>query len=368
MMPTFHSRLGGFRETEDSEERYDPIVVSPHDFGLIEVSGIDLRVGQVYVGDKIEVIDDVGKLEERVKSGKLTELEPKNGEIVLEADENGRRVFYITSYEKIKLPDDLALQIDAKSTTGRVACMAGGRMPTFAIDYNDVKSIVRSTSEHPIITMAQPYNFDLIVRPGKTSLVSATLRGYGDRYMTKEEVIEDRENIQLFQEGRRIDLGERGRFCKDGFAMKFSTQGVVRAKRKSELPGPIDMDAKGVYDPWRYFDAVESKNGEVLLEAERFYLMGTLEEIRLGNVCAFLSRETHETGTGLWGHFAGTVQPGFVGEITMECRTNVDKVIRRGDYAAFFQCDKVNISRPIGSHEGSYQNQKAPLFPKMFKK
>jgi len=362
-------RISGFRESSEFDELdleaqrgwREPIVVFPLDRSLVEICGIDLRVGEVYIAKSIFEIDNYGDLKSKVAAGKLTKLNPsRDGELVLEADENGRNVHYIFSYETINVPDDLVLQVDAKSTTGRVACMATRRNYHFSKRFSHIES--------RLLVTAQPYNFDLIVRKAKTSLVSASLRGYGDRYMTKEEVIVDKDNVQLFLGEGRVDLNGRGRYAKDGFMMSFSSKGVVRAKRKNEVPGPIDMDAKGVYNPWKYFDLIEGNGKEILFEEGRFYLTGTLEEIRLGNICAFLSRETHETGTGLWGHFAGTIQPGFVGEITMECRSNVERTKREGDPAAFFQCDKLMESYPIGSHTGSYQNQRAPLFPKMFKK
>jgi len=95
--------------------------------------------------------------------------------------------------------------------------------------------------------------------------------------------------------------------------------------------------------------------------------MSTKERIRLGNVCGHISRESEDTGTGLWGHFAGRIQPGFNNRITMECRSNVNRIVSAGDYAALVNFDKMD--RPLGEKEGyvgAYVNQ--TLAPKMFKK
>ncbi len=182
--------------------------------------------------------------------------------------------------------------------------------------------------------------------------------------MTQKEVIADQENIALFRKRERLDLSENGMFERPGLAMTFSTHLALKAKPKRRTPGPINMDSRAEYDVKDYFEIIEG-NDQIPLDLRAFYLFGTRKEISLGDVCGLLSREARETGTGLWGHFAGVFQPFWRGEITMECRSESPRVIREGDPAGYVKFDKIRGAKRIV--EGSYLDQRAPLAPKMFK-
>ncbi len=102
------------------------------------------------------------------------------------------------------------------------------------------------------------------------------------------------------------------------------------------------------------------------MEKDRLYLFGTNERVKLGNLCGRLSREATGLGVGLLSHFAGFFDPGFDGEVTLEFWSFRPWRIMNGQY-----CGRVELEGLCGEvehpYKGTYQGQKAPRLPKIFK-
>jgi deoxycytidine triphosphate deaminase len=333
------------------------LVIQPLDEKLIAPCGIEFRVADVmYRSDKLRTIKDDLDLMVLSIDKKVERIESSNGKFILEPDTQGKIIYYIPSHERVHLPDNLSLIVDAKSSTGRLGCMCIDRSQT----------ILESGKESNVFVSAQPYAFPIEIEAMKSTLFHAILRYRDSDYMEKKDIIQDKENIALFDGERKIALDGRGMFGKDGLIMRYSVKKALRAKLPNQIPGPIRLDAKGEYKIEDYWDVIEG-NGEIEMEAGRFYLLGTKERIRLGNVCAILSRETMDN-TGLWGHFAGFIWPGFDGMITMEGRSNCNRIISDGDVAGYLQFDKLDVSlEEAGAYSGVYQHQEVPKAPKMFR-
>ncbi len=131
--------------------------------------GLDLRVGgEVYQeknGVRADLIDsELYRLE---KDGEIKRLKPKNGRVVLRASPTGKKIYYIPSLERIQLPHDLGIHVDAKSTTGRTGTMCTDK----------TKQVLElwHLDTHPVIIAVQPYAFDLEIELGKTRLSQAVL-------------------------------------------------------------------------------------------------------------------------------------------------------------------------------------------------
>ncbi len=340
------------------ERMREDLVIEPFDSHLVNCSGLDFRVGEeIYFSQTSRNIRGVEHLRELAQRGEVKSLKAKNGKVILEPDLSGRNVYYVSSLEEVRLPADLSLLVDAKSSIGRLGAMCVYRN----------KQVLESGERGHVIVSVQPYAFPLEVEIGKSCLFQAILRYHGSRFMTLKEIVEDN-NIQLYFNGKRVLLRERGRIDKEGLVMTYAPGLALRAKLPCKIPSPIEVDAKERYEVKDYFDVFEG-DGEVALEPRRFYLLGTRERIKLGNVCGVLSRETSETGTGLWGHFAGFIWQGFDGPLTMECRSESARIISEGDYAGFVRFDK--LEKPLAElegYQGAYQHQKVPMAPKMFKK
>lgn len=321
---------------------------------LVSTAGMDLRVGTVYRGKFLRRFRSTREFEEAIKSGELEPIEPDSrGKIVLQHSPMGDSIYYVASHEKITLPVDLSLKIDAKSTTGRLATLC-----------DDVsRSILETGERSPVIVDVRPYAFDLEVEPGKSQLIQAILRHRTSAFMTPAEVRAAPESAQLYENDTLLSLDDR--LGEEGLLLRYHTRRAFVARQKT--PGPIDVDARAAYDPKDFFQEMGG-NGSLLLDPRRFYLMGTREEINLGGVVGVLTRDTADTGTGLWGHFAGFIWQGFRGPITMECRSESARIVHDGDPAGYVRLDKIDRTlRPEELYQGAYQKQDAPRLPKQFK-
>ena len=336
-------------------QREGELEIENLDESLMSIAGFDLRVGdEIYLSHNQRAkIPTIHHLQELAKNGELKRLEPdKNGKFTLEHDINGNKIYYIATYERLRLSQRLDLRIDAKSTIGRLGVMCDNKA--------DMSSHTMFTQ--PIIFTAQPYAFDLHVTPGKSSLIQAILRNKSSPFMTHEQILNGQRVVSFSEKGREALLEEIIR--EDGLQMTYDTSAAIAAKKVP--PCPIDVDAPKRYYKGEDFYKLVKCGQEVSLNPKTLYLMRTIQRINLRNACGILSREAKHTGTGLWGHFAGFIWPGFEGPITMECRSESRRIISHGDPAAFLQLD--NLPRELSSQEaysGSYQKVN-PLTPKMF--
>ena len=339
---------------EPSQEKGD-LEIENLDESLMSVAGFDLRVGEeIYIAHNLRAkIPTIFHLHKLAEEGELKRLEPdKDGRFTLEHDASGNKIYYIVTHEKIRLSPKLDLRIEAKSTTGRLGVMCDSKTDTLR----------HAWSAYPIIFTAQPYSFDLQVTPGKSSLIQAILRDRRSPFMSHEQILNGQRVVSFSENGREALLEELIR--DDGLLMTYDTSVAVAAKRVP--PCPVDVDApKSYYDGKEFYKLVKAGK-EVNLEPKNLYLMRTLQRMNLGSACGILSREAKDTGTGLWGHFAGFIWPGFSGPITMECRSESRRIVSHNDPAAFLQLDVLprKLSQSEG-YSGSYQKVN-PLTPKMF--
>lgn len=322
---------------------------------LLENGGFDVRVGAVFTGPDMRRIADLDNLRQLLSEGKLKEVKPQNGKILLEPDVMGRKVYYVLSYESVCLPENLELRIDSRSSTGRVAGMCGGHWEKFFNGMNRQR----------LITALQPFAFPLLVTVNKTSLFQVALRYWETGYMSRADILENQDSVQLFIDEERVDLSKKGRISPEGLKLTYNTHKVFRARPINKIPEPIDMDAIGVYRPEDYYDLIEG-DGEIKVEKNRFYLFPTQERVQMGSLFGFLSRESYDD-PGVWGHFAGFFKSLYNGEITMEVMSYFNRIIRRGQEAGRVQFDKLDRELEEGEgYAGVYQGQRAPRLPKMF--
>ncbi len=307
---------------------------------------LDLTVGRVF-GSSI-LLSKLNNPEELSKKDFIYEIKPDHdGKILLEADSSGKKIYYIESLEEIHSPENINLLCDAKSSLGRLGIMSDDKN----FEYR------RHSPRAKVISSVQPFAFPIIITPGKSSIVAAAARMRNSDFLSSEEVIKSDE-IRLLESGNEVNKASR--LSPDGLTMHFNTHIAYRAKR---YPEPIDIDSPLKYNPEDYFDVIEG-NGRLILDPKRFYLLGTNEEISLGNVFGYITRQTATTGSDLWVHFAGQIREGFRGEITMECLSQNKRLIEKGDYAGFVKFDSIDsLGTP---YNGVYQNQRAPTLPRFF--
>ncbi len=321
-----HISVSDFLDKEKLPEKFNP-------------SGLDLRVGR-YIAESDVLTTSL--TQEEFFDMNPNDIEYKRNTLFPSRD--GRKVYYITTMERLNLSHGLEHIIDARSTTGRVGCMCH--------EVGGLESGER-------IIAVQPFAFPITLTSRKTSLVQAAVRYKGTNFMSYEELKEKQDGVRFSMDGKDIF---KESLRPDGLVMTFSSRVVYKAKECKE---PIDMDAVDEYNPNDYFEVIEG-DSKFRMDSRTFYLAGSREVIELGNVCGRISRESNISGTGLWSHFAGIVQAGFVGPLTLECYSLVDRIIKNGDPAGVINLDEIQ-GKIEELYIGSYQNQTAPKLPKMFK-
>lgn len=268
-------------------------------------------------------------------------------------------VYVVKSHEKVRLPDHYEGETDAKSTTGRVGCMCHAFSERFGILES---TIPRGEPDH-FYFVVEPFAFPILLLPGKTRLFQMRLREKDSSHLNINQLkaYYGSEWIGLYKEDKLINL-ERI-LEQDSLRMTLSTQKVYAHKR--EASKPLDLTKRGFYDPEEYFEEIKG-NDDLFMEKDRLYLLGTNERVKLGNLCGRLSREATGLGVGLLSHFAGFFDPGFNGEVTLEFWSFRPWRIMNRQY-----CGRVELEELCGEiehpYKGTYQGQKAPRLPKIFK-
>ena len=193
LRPSFRSDEGSHSLMPDISHRSERgtfLEITPFEKGQLGTVGLDLRVGKLIAWSDV--------VEDNVGYGSLVKMEHKylgQGEkFVLEPNEDGEKVYYLTSFEEVKFSDDLEMMVDSKSTTGRVGGMSHG---------------VGRTREGNLITIIQPYAFPLMVECGKTKLSQAIFRYKRTHYMTNEEILNSNE---VSFKGENISLRKSSTF------------------------------------------------------------------------------------------------------------------------------------------------------------
>ena len=170
LMPQINDGRRGFMSRGPSYEVLSQ-VFPDLEWDQLNPVGFDLRVGKRIVKGDFLDLDLKPRDFEKMNAlpFPLEQDQPK----ILEADENGRIVYYVESLERFDLPHTYDLLIDAKSTTGRVGCMC----------HHVGKSLMGNQ-----IVAVQPFAFPIKIRAGKTRLFQAFLRHTGSEYMGNGEI------------------------------------------------------------------------------------------------------------------------------------------------------------------------------------
>lgn len=328
------------------------ILIDPFRVENLSYDGLDFTIGgQIYKSDRLlsEQIS-IEDLEQLVEEGGARQVVKKQGEkIIFEVG----TVYYVLSDEEIKVPNDLQLVVDSKSTLGRLGCLC-----------HEATHPKYFPEAHHLIGVIRPYVFPLIATIGESELFQAVLRYQNSSHMTREEILNG-DGIKVSVNDERKEIGDY--ILEDKLALHFSTHKAYVAKPTSLIPGPIELEVQEDTKPnWKdYFEEIKG-DSKILLEPGRFYLLGTKENISFGPVCGRLTRDYGGHLTGLWSQFAGIIHAGFNGEITLECMTNAKREIKEGDLAGTIEIDKLVGCANIKG-KGSYLGQKSPRLPKVFK-
>jgi dCTP deaminase len=335
------------------------LVIEPQpEDNQIQPASLELRIGtEVWVTDVSLPRLDAGLLKKHTKEHRR---DLSVGEEIL--CEVGK-TYILRSYERISLPSHLEGITDTKSTVGRLGTLCYAASEKYA----HLNSGFQFEDPKHLLFVVEPYAFPIILKVGKTRTFQIRFRETGTSYLNPHQVKGYYGNeVGLFSDRKLIpypDVREE-----DGVKLSMQTERVF-AQRKQEVE-PIDLTKLDHYNAEDYFEEIGDSE-EIVMDSNRLYLFGTKEEVALRSLSGWLTREGPYLGHGFSTHFAGFVDPGFNGQITLECWSYKNRVIPNGQYSGRILLEELttDVKRSYGDKElgSSYQGQTAPRLPKVFK-
>lgn len=348
----------------------------------IQPASLDLTLGKkcFKIGSSTLPSDVI----EYIKNNRLEEFDITEAKVL----EPGI-VYVVKLRESLKLPVDVRAYSNPKSTSGRLDIFV--RLLTTKDPKFDS---VPSGYEGDLYLEILSQSFPIVINEGVSLNQIRFFRGDTDfnvnairSYNFVEPVVFDSNRRPLKGEELIIDsLDNAGKagiiFTLD---LKKGDNGIVGYKAKRYLLKPINlsveskMDDSKKIDPRDYFEPIyASKNGELILDPQYFYILSTNEFLNLPSIlCATIVSQQATIGE-LRTHYAGFFDPGWGhGEgwqATLEIRSFVNPFrVRHGQPICKFVFDivssapdKVYATEKLGT--SNYEKQIGPKLAKYFKK
>jgi len=171
-------------------------------------------------------------------------------------------------------------------------------------------------------------------------------------------------------------------FRRDGSAMTFnehsSPDGSVMLTIYME-PGSIGYEAKGTHevldlsargglDPKKFFFPKDMTDGLLFLQKDRFYILSTDERVRVPVDYACEMRPIDDRFGEIRVHYAGYIDDGWEGPITLEVRTKEDTYLQVGQPIARIVYERMakRADKPYTVKESRYSNQTGPKLARHF--
>ena len=235
----------------------------------VQPASLDLRLGATAWRVRASFLPGVGrKVTERLADVAMHKLDLTQGAVL----ERGC-VYIVEVQERLKLPAGIAGRANPKSSTGRVDVFVrlltdGGRFDDVAEGY-----------EGPLYAEIAPHTFSVLVRPG-TRLNQLRLKR-GDPP----------------QHGA-IDVG-------------VDLTGAVSGFRARRHAGVVDLDREDGHDPRDFWEPLEPRRGELLLDPGEFYILASKEPIEIPALDAAEMIPIDPSVGEFRVHYAGFFDPGF---------------------------------------------------------
>ncbi|GEM_PF-6189601 len=351
---------------ESMVEGLDHLTPLSHDRGLIvrpfrpenlDLTSLDLTVGaEIYECPVIYPDISIERLRDLARGGDAKKHGLNQGEeFIFYPEVQGKcKIYYVVSEEEVTIPESFGVFIDSKSTLGRLGCICHG-----ATSPNQLRGGSK------IVAAVRPYFFPIKARAGKSQLFQAAFTVDGDSHMSREQLLESKK-FEVYIDRQKKDIAEVAQ--EDKLKLTYSTRRfyVSKSISKAQLREiePIDVDARGL--DWGPYFELQEGNGEIITKPRRLYLFGTREELRFRGVCGRIERAPGGELSGSWGQFAGIIQAGFDGRITMEYMTRERRAISNGSLAGCVEVDEISGDVNLRMAQRSYCNQDAPALAKVF--
>jgi dCTP deaminase len=302
--------------------------------GQVQPASLDLRLGQTAYRLRASFLPGESRsIADVLDSGVVMHALDLTDGAVLETG----CVYLVPLMEKLALPGDISATMNPKSSTGRIDVFT-----RVISDHGHAFDQTPAGYAGPVYVEISPRTFSILARPGDR-LVQARFRR-GKRQATRDITVS-------------VDL--------QGF------DGMIgyRARRHAGL---IDLARIGEHDPRDYWEAIDVRQGRMVLDPGEFYILASREPviIPLGEA-AEMAPIAPEIGE-FRAHYAGFFDPGFGvseaggdgGRAVLEVRgRDVPFFLEHGQPAARLVYEPMTArpARPYGTLGSNYQAQRLKL-------
>jgi dCTP deaminase len=242
---------------------------SPFLADQVQPASLDLRLGAVAWRVRASFLPGPGRrVIERMGAVAMHRLDLSAGAVL----ERGC-VYIVEVQERLKLPRAVSGRANPKSSTGRVDVFVrlltdGGRFDDVAEGY-----------EGPLYAEIAPQTFSVLVRTGTRLNQLRLKRGEPPQHGTRDV---------------GVDL-----------------TGALAGFRARRHAGVIDLDKEDGHDPRDFWEPLEPRRGELLLDPGEFYILASKEPIEIPAMDAAEMTPIDPSVGEFRVHYAGFFDPGF---------------------------------------------------------
>jgi dCTP deaminase len=243
---------------------------SPFDDNQVQPASIDLRLGGRAWRVRASFLPGLGRrIEERLDDVRMHELDLGKGAVL----EKGC-VYIAEVQECLDLPAHVAARANPKSSTGRVDVFV--RLLTdHGARFDDVSAGYRG----PLYLEIAPQTFSVLVRTG----------------------------TRLNQ--LRLKTGDPPRLASRDVEVDLS--GPLAGFRGRRHAGVIDLDHVAGHDPRDFWEPLESRKGQLLLDPGEFYILASKDDVAIPVMQAAEMTPIDPSVGEFRVHYAGFFDPGF---------------------------------------------------------
>ncbi len=251
-------------------ERRAIVAALPFASDQVQPASLDLRLGERAWRVRASFLPGLGRrVAERIDDVAMHELDLTRG-AVLE-----RGCVYIAEIaERLSLPPDVSARANPKSSTGRVDVFVRA-----LTDHGPAFDDIADGYAGPLYLEIAPQTFSVLVRAG-TRLNQLRLRRGEPPALSVRSV--------------SVDLSER--------------LAGYRARRHA---GVIDLDREAGHDPRDFWEPLEPRRGELLLDPGEFYILASKEAVEIPVLEAAEMTPIDPAVGEFRVHYAGFFDPGF---------------------------------------------------------
>ena len=243
------------------------------DADQVQPASLDLRLGDRAWRVRASFLPGRRTVEQRLTDVTMHGIDLTSDGVVLEKG----CVYIALLQERLSLPAGLTARANPKSSTGRVDVFV--RLLT---DRGDAFDDVAAGYEGPLYLEIAPQTFSILVRPG-TRLNQLRLKAGEPPKLETRSV------------GVDLESGEGG----------------VVGYRGRRHAGVVDMDREDGHDPRDFWEPLQARRGELLLDPGEFYILASREPVEIPVLQAAEMTPIDPSVGEFRVHYAGFFDPGF---------------------------------------------------------